>query len=83
MKSIRGDPTAACDPEETFAVCVTASLTKPIADITRAIAPPTVFRTLKLLLEQGLVHRLSSLNAFVGCSRPRHAGSGQFLICRA
>ncbi len=49
----------------------------------RSAAPPTVYRALEFLLEQGLVHRLSSLNAFVGCSRPGHAGSGQFLICRS
>jgi len=49
----------------------------------RSAAPPTVYRALDFLLEQGLVHRLSSLNAFVGCSRPGHAGSGQFLICRS
>jgi Fur family zinc uptake transcriptional regulator len=34
-------------------------------------------------LEQELVRRLLSLNAFIGCSRPGHAGSGQFLICRS
>jgi len=48
----------------------------------RSAAPPTVYRALEFLLEQGLVHRLSSLNAFVGCSRPGHTGSGQFLICK-
>jgi Fur family zinc uptake transcriptional regulator len=49
----------------------------------RSAAPPTVYRALEFLLEQGLAHRLSSLNAFIGCSRPGHAGSGQFLICRS
>lgn len=49
----------------------------------RSAAPPTVYRALDFLLEQGLVHRLSSLNAVVGCSRPGHAGAGQFLICHA
>ncbi len=49
----------------------------------RSAAPPTVYRGLEFLLEQGLVHRISSLNAFVGCSRPGHAGPGQFLICEA
>ena len=49
----------------------------------RSAAPPTVYRALEFLLEQGLAHRLSSLNAFVGCSLPGHAGSGQFLICRS
>jgi len=49
----------------------------------RSSAPPTVYRALEFLLEQGLMHRISSLNAFVGCRRPGHAGSGQFLICRS
>ncbi len=48
----------------------------------RRPAPPTVYRALEFLLELGLVHRLNSLNAYVGCSDPRHAHAGQFLICR-
>lgn len=44
-------------------------------------APPTVYRALDFLLEQGLIHRVSSLNAFVGCARPGEDHSGQFLIC--
>lgn len=44
-------------------------------------APPTVYRTLDFLLEHGLVHRIESLNAFVGCSMPEHEHSGQFFIC--
>src|SRR3990167_2037040 len=49
----------------------------------RRAAPPTVYRALDFLLENGLVHRISSLNAFVGCSPPEHAPPGQFLICRS
>jgi len=48
----------------------------------RRAAPPTVYRALDFLLENGLVHRISSLNAFVGCNHPEHAHQGQFLICR-
>lgn len=48
-----------------------------------AAKPPTVYRALQFLLQQGLVHRLESLNAFVGCVQPRHGHQGQFLICRA
>lgn len=44
-------------------------------------APPTVYRALEFLIEAGLVHRLDSLNAYVGCPDPTHAHSGQFLIC--
>ena len=48
----------------------------------RRAAPPTVYRALDFLLENGLVHRIASLNAFMGCSHPEHAHQGQFLICR-
>ncbi|MEO0998412.1 MAG: Fur family transcriptional regulator [Pseudomonadota bacterium] len=44
-------------------------------------APPTVYRALDFLIDAGLVHRLDSLNAFIGCADPSHAHAGQFLIC--
>lgn len=37
----------------------------------RRAAPPTVYRALDFLIEQGLVHRIESLNAFVGCDQPQ------------
>jgi len=45
-------------------------------------APPTVYRALEFLLAQGLVHRLESLNAYVGCRHPGEPHGSQFLICR-
>ncbi|MDU8617006.1 Fur family transcriptional regulator [Pseudomonas syringae] len=48
----------------------------------RRAAPPTVYRALDFLLENGLVHRIASLNSFTGCNHPTHAHQGQFLICR-
>ena len=47
----------------------------------RAAAPPTVYRALEFLLDQGLVHKIESLNAFVGCDRPEERHVSQFLIC--
>ena len=44
--------------------------------------PPTVYRALEFLLEQGLIHRIESQNAFIGCTDPEHDHVGQFLICR-
>ena len=44
-------------------------------------APPTVYRALDFLLAYGLIHRIESMNAFVGCSRPGASHAGQFLIC--
>jgi len=49
---------------------------------TRRAAPPTVYRALDFLLEHGLVHRLESLNAYVGCPHPEQRHTSQFLICR-
>ena len=47
----------------------------------RSAAPPTVYRALDFLLANGLVHRIESLNAYVGCGEPRSPHAGQFLIC--
>jgi Fur family transcriptional regulator, zinc uptake regulator len=44
-------------------------------------APPTVYRALDFLREQGLVHRIESRNSFVGCPDPNTPHGGQFLIC--
>lgn len=43
--------------------------------------PPTVYRALDFLLAHGLIHRLESLNAYVGCPEPDQAHDGTFLIC--
>ena len=48
----------------------------------KRVAPPTVYRALDFLLAQGLVHKIESLNAYVGCGSPGHSGTGQLLICR-
>lgn len=44
-------------------------------------APPTVYRAIEFLQEQGLVHQISTLNAFIGCAHPGHQYSSCFLIC--
>ena len=56
----------------------------------RGAAPPTIYRTLDFLLEQGLIHRVERLSAFVGCvagctvdpDGESHTHAAQFLICR-
>ncbi len=45
------------------------------------VLAPSVYRALEFLAGHGLVHRIESLNAYVGCAAPGHAGSGQFLLC--
>ncbi len=43
--------------------------------------PPTVYRALDFLVEQGFVHKVESQNAFVGCIHPEHSHNCQLLIC--
>ncbi|MBT4741273.1 MAG: transcriptional repressor [Rhodospirillaceae bacterium] len=47
----------------------------------RRPAPMVVYRALDFLMEAGLAHRLSSRNAFIGCSAPDDHHEAQFLIC--
>ena len=49
---------------------------------TRRVAPPTVYRALDFLLEQGLIHRINVLNAFIGCPSPTQKHQSHFLICQ-
>jgi Fur family zinc uptake transcriptional regulator len=54
----------------------------------RGAVPPTVYRTLDFLLDQGLIHKIERLSAFVGCvagcsDNGTHTHEPQFLICRA
>lgn len=46
-----------------------------------AAKPATIYRALDFLIEQGLVHRIESLNAFIGCSRSGHQHEQLLLIC--
>ena len=42
---------------------------------------PTVYRAIEFLVEQGLAHRIHSLNAFIGCPFPNSVHSNVFMIC--
>ena len=53
-------------------------LIRPIND---AAKPATVYRALDFLLEQGLIHRVESLNAFVGCRNSGTSHDQLLLIC--
>jgi Fur family zinc uptake transcriptional regulator len=52
------------------------------AEAGRKVAPPTVYRALDFLRQMGLVHRVESLNAYVGCRAPGRPHDVQFMICR-
>lgn len=45
-------------------------------------APPTVYRALDFLLDAGLVHKIESQNAFIGCDTDHERNQPKFLICR-
>ena len=57
--------------------------------VRRGAAPPTVYRALEFLLEQGMIHKVERLAAFVGCIHAMELGDDdhaahavQFLICK-
>ena len=52
-----------------------------LSDEHAAARPPTVYRALDFLIEQGLVHRIESLNAFIACACPDHRAQFQLMIC--
>ena len=54
-----------------------------LSSIRSGVAPTTVYRALDFLQERGLVHKIESLNAYVGCSQPDTDHCGHFLICEA
>lgn len=47
-----------------------------------ARAPATVYRSLDFLQKAGLVHQITSKNAFVACCHPRGAHIAAFLLCQ-
>jgi len=44
-------------------------------------APPTVYRALDYLTEQGFIHKLETLRAYIACFHPEQDHVSQFLIC--
>ena len=44
-------------------------------------APPTAYRALEFLVQAGLIHRIESMNAYIGCAGPQEHHSSQFFIC--
>lgn len=43
--------------------------------------PPVAYRALNFLIEQGFVHRIEKLNAYVACDAPEVSHNPMFLIC--
>lgn len=49
----------------------------------RSAAPPTIYRALDFLQQQGLVHRLVINNTYLACAHPQTEHEGFFLVCSA
>ncbi|MES2884117.1 MAG: transcriptional repressor [Pseudomonadota bacterium] len=47
----------------------------------KKLAPPTVYRALEFLLEQGLIHRLESNNTYLACDHPGERHESVYLVC--
>lgn len=47
----------------------------------RTLSPPTVYRVLDFLLEQKLIARIETKNAFLPCTCPDHEHTCVFFIC--
>ena len=47
----------------------------------RSAAPPTIYRALDFLQQQGLVHRIATNNTYIACAHPQHSHEGVFLVC--
>ena len=43
--------------------------------------PPTVYRALEFLEHQGLIHRITGINAFIACGADQTVHTAAFLIC--
>ncbi|MBS0212596.1 MAG: transcriptional repressor [Proteobacteria bacterium] len=52
-----------------------------ISESKAASAPPTIYRALDFLLENGFIHKLESINAFIACHHPNVRHTVPFLIC--
>ena len=56
-------------------------LLNKLQTINRSAKPATVYRALDFLITNGFIHKVASLNAFVGCSHPLKHNESYFLIC--
>ena len=43
--------------------------------------PPTVYRAIKFWYQEGFIHCIDSLKAYIACCHGNHVGQSTFLIC--
>jgi Fur family transcriptional regulator, zinc uptake regulator len=48
----------------------------------RKLAPPTVYRALEFLLDQGFIHRIESTNAYLPCTQPGEEHESIYFMCK-
>ena len=49
--------------------------------LNKPVAPATIYRAVDFLLGLGLIHRIPSLNAYIGCPFPNSEHSNLFMVC--
>ncbi|MSP52470.1 MAG: transcriptional repressor [Alphaproteobacteria bacterium] len=47
----------------------------------RRAAPPTIYRALAFLADEGLIHRIETRNAYIGCDFADRPHQAQYFIC--
>ncbi len=52
-----------------------------IKQVRPGASPPTVYRALDFLIEQGLAHKIGRMNLFVACRHASHQIPSLFLVC--
>ncbi|MFT7560257.1 MAG: Fur family zinc uptake transcriptional regulator [Flavobacteriales bacterium] len=52
-----------------------------VASYRERVAPPTVYRSLEFLVKHALVHRVHSLNAYIGRKNPSSQSCEALLLC--
>jgi|TARA_B110000263_G_scaffold81153_1_gene70967 Fur family zinc uptake transcriptional regulator len=57
-------------------------LLSKISKMNYSAKPPTVYRALDFLLDNGFIHKINSLNAYIGCSHPLKHNECYFMICK-
>tara|TARA_S200000501_G_scaffold170948_3_gene161054 strand:- start:1889 stop:2347 length:459 start_codon:yes stop_codon:yes gene_type:complete len=57
-------------------------LLEELKKIDSSAKPPTVYRSLDFLIDNGFIHKVQSLNAFVACTHPQEHKECYFLICK-
>ena len=53
-----------------------------ISKMNYSAEPPTIYRALDFLMDNGFIHKINSLNAYIGCVHPLKHNQCYFIICK-